>query len=374
MSSSILRTVLGGFCLTTIIAPALALRSYGEREEFGPARDRERTSADKRLMLAYLPDRVYFLQKSWSGPGFQNGNDGVAAYQGDAEAVNRALAEFALLPADTVREIQLLPAPGVSRSLKRQVTQSCDFEFRWSSAESRSRNKNQGVPEIDEAYHEATLVIYVDRAAPSRPLDPRATQWIKDLDSDRFTVRQAAVENLGIQRDAALSMLQESLDAKDVTLEARRRIEQLMKRLEPIHATRLRIPHKIPVFGPDDLLKREAENWRSGDRGASWMAAHQISALAEFTEESFPLLIEMLHDDREQVRDLAVVAFEHLGSRASGVVPALKASAPKKPASGAALTKAFAAVTAEAMTVDPWRQNRQRRAEIAQFLREWKKQ
>jgi hypothetical protein len=364
----IIRTMLGGVCLAVFIAPALALMTFNEREEFGPAREQERKSADKRLALTRLPGRVYLYQKDWQGPLTQYGNHGVAAYQGDAEAANRALGELAQMPADTVREIHLLPAPGVSRSRQRNTVQACDYEIRWSNAWS-----GRGKVRDESGDFEAKMILYIDRAAPPRPLDPRAAQWIKDLDSERFNVRQAAFDNLAEQRDAALPLLQATQGAKDVTLEARRRVEQLLKRLEPIHAARLRLPDKVPVYGPDELLKREAGDWRSGNLAKSWTAANQISTLAEFTEESFPLLIEMLGDDRPQVRDLAAVAFEQLGSRASGAVPALKAASPKmKPESAPALARALAAVTLAPNTEDPWRQNRQRRAEIGQFLRERK--
>jgi hypothetical protein len=362
--------MLGGVCLAVFIAPALALISFNEREEFGPAREPERKSADKkRLTLTCLPGRVYLYQKDWEGPLTQFGNNGVAAYQGDAEAANRALAELAGMPADTVREIHLLPAPGVSRSRQRKMVQACDYEIRWSNVWSPVRGKDQDPP----GEHHATMVLYIDRAAPPRPLDPRAAQWIKDLDSERFNVRQAAFDNLEAERDAALPLLQAAKGVKDVTLETRRRVEQLLKRLEPIHAARLHIPKMIPIYGAEELLKRAAVNWRSGDLAKSWDGANQISALAEFTEESFPLLIEMVGDGRQHVRDLAAAAFEQLGGRASGAAAALKTAAPKmKPESGPALAKALAAVTLAPSSEDSWRQNRQRRAEIGQYLQQRK--
>src|SRR4051794_38792598 len=124
-----LRAMLCGLGLAAVVAPALALISFNEREEFGPARDQERKSADKRATVTCLPGRVYLYQRDWQGSLTQFGNNGVAAYQGDAEAANRALDELAQLPADTVREIHLLPAPGVSRSRQRKSVQPCDYEF-----------------------------------------------------------------------------------------------------------------------------------------------------------------------------------------------------------------------------------------------------
>jgi hypothetical protein len=365
---SFIRPICSGICLIAILAPAFALVTFGEHEEFGPAREKDRTAVGNRLAPAYLPGRVYLLQKHWSGFG-HNRDEGVAAYQGDVEAANGALATFANLPSATVREIHLLPAPGVSRSLKQKVTQACDFEVRWSYVDAWDLGKNKG----PSSHHQATLVIYIDRAAAPGLLDGRAPQWIADLSDARFTVRQAAFDNLEKQRDAALPVLRAARDAKDASLEARRRIEQLLKRLEPIHAARLQLPKSIPVFGPDELLEREAQNWRSGDLARSWHAAEHIAPLAEFTEESLPLLVEMLSDGREQVRDLAVLAFQRLGSRAAGAIPALKAAALMKLEISPSLQKALAAVTTNPPVEGAWRENRQRRAEIAQFLLNLKK-
>src|SRR4051812_31639835 len=102
--------------MIVIATRATAITEYGEREEFGPVRKNERLPMDKRRALAYLPDRVYLLEKHQSiGIGFTK-DEGVAAYQGNVESINRALAELALLPFETVKEIHLLPAPGLNRS------------------------------------------------------------------------------------------------------------------------------------------------------------------------------------------------------------------------------------------------------------------
>jgi hypothetical protein len=349
-------------CLAAVVAPALAQVTFGQWEDFNPAREEDRKAVDKRHTILHLPGRVYLRENHFDGFGHKS-DEGVVAYQGSAEAVNRALIEFGQLPGEVDKEIHLLPAPGVSRSLKQKVVQPCDFEIRWKYVEALQLEKDMA-----SSYWQATFVIYIDRAAPPQPLDSRARKWIEELDDTRFGVRQAAFEQLEKQRDAALPLLRESLEATDLTLERRRRVEQLLKRLEPIHAARLHFPKGTPVVGVDELLKREA-----GERAKSWFPSGAISALAEFTEESFPLLVEMLQDRREHVREAALGAFQRLGSRAAGVAPALKAAEAKAtPDVRAALGKALAAATSAPPVEDAWRQNRQRCAEIAQFLREKK--
>jgi hypothetical protein len=343
----------------------MALVTFSQTEEFGPAPKLETRPSTQRLALAYLPGRVYWLHSTWCGWG-RNRDEGIVAYRGDAVAANHALAEFARLPPATVKEIHLLPGAGISRSVKGNVMQPCDWEIRWSSFESWRERDNQGM----STEHRATMTIYIDRAAALRPVDPRVQQWINDLDGQRFAVRQHAFQNLESQGDAALPWLQKALGAQGITLEARARIERLLTRLKPIHAARLHLPKGIPVVGVDELLRREARNWRSSDLGKSWDTANKLSALAEFTEESFPLLVEMLNDGREQVRDLAVGAFLRLGGRAAAAVPALKAAAPgMTPESRSALAKALTAVAAAPLPEDAWRRNRERRAEIELFLR-----
>ncbi|MCI0641285.1 MAG: hypothetical protein L0Y72_03490 [Gemmataceae bacterium] len=355
-------------CLVAWAAPAAALVEFSQTEEFGPASKTAKKPSDPRFALAYLPGRVYALHSTWSGFG-HNRDEGVVAYEGDAAGANQALAEFGALPAATVKEIHLLPGPGRIRSLKGKLTLHCDWEIRWSSYVPFADEKHFGSPA-----HTAVMTIYVDRAALPRPLDARTLEWINDLDHERFDVRQRAFKNLADQGDAARPLLEKTSEAAPtgaITLEAKCRIDQLLSRLKPIHAARLRLPKGIPVVSIDQLLRREAKNWRSGDLSKSWHASEKISAWAEYTEESMPFLIEMLHDDREQVRDLAVSAFKRLGGRAAATLPALeeaesKAQKPVYRNSLRQVQRALAAATPGAE--DPWRRNREQRAEIEQFL------
>src|SRR5262249_38700044 len=124
------QVLLGCLCVAAFATPTVALTTFSQTEEFGPAPKGEQPPSDRRFRLAYLPGRVYCLRWHWCGFG-HNRHDGVVACQGDVEAANRALAEFALLPPATVKEIHLLPGPGVSRSLKGKVTQRCDWDIRW---------------------------------------------------------------------------------------------------------------------------------------------------------------------------------------------------------------------------------------------------
>lgn len=61
--------------------------------------------------------------------------------------------------------------------------------------------------------------------------EKRLKQWIADLDSDQFTVREKATSELEILGKSALRAMRKALDGKP-TLEMRRRLEQLIERQE----------------------------------------------------------------------------------------------------------------------------------------------
>jgi hypothetical protein len=91
------------------------------------------------------------------------------------------------------------------------------------------------------AQPEKSIPLFRDRLRPFAAADAgKINQWIADLDSRKFPVRQAAVtelEKLGGQAEAAV---QKALDRK-VSLETRRRLEQVLETLQGVPgATTLR--------------------------------------------------------------------------------------------------------------------------------------
>jgi hypothetical protein len=81
-------------------------------------------------------------------------------------------------------------------------------------------------------------VAFVREQLPPVRLDPkRLRQWIEDLDSDRFTVREKATKELRTLEELALPALRR-LVAKKPSLEVRRRAEEIMRQAEPDSPTK----------------------------------------------------------------------------------------------------------------------------------------
>lgn len=299
-----------------LAADARALYTERTTERFGPPPVGVQKSEDKRFALEHLAGRRYWYHHQWAGWSMFQHQVRVAG-EADNDTIVEILEAFAALPmAD--KEIRVLPAPGVTRSADGRKSVACDWQIEWMSHTMLPRGERK----VQTDTQRAVLTLYVARAGTIASADPRTPQWIEDLNDARFAVRQEAFRALGEQGDGALPLLGEAL-TRNPSAEQKTRLEQLVARLKPLHLLRLKMPKGIPVRALDELMKREQENWRRGDLGKSWSAAGMISAWAEHTEDALPLLVEMLQDDREQVRDLAVSAFGRLGRRALSALEAL---------------------------------------------------
>lgn len=350
-----------------LACPVGALVEIGHEEEFGPAPEKGKVPDDKRKALAYLPGRVYCLHQFQHGFGHSQ-DDWLLAFQGDVEGVNAALRAFAAIPGD--KEIRLFPGPGLVRSVGDKVSQGCDWQINRSTHMTLPRGEIKKASET----HTAVMTVFVARARPILPPDPRCAEWIKDLDDPQFPLRQRSFARLAEQGDSALPLFQEAL-ASSQTLEKRIRLEQLIGRLKSIHVARLKILHGIPVVSLDALLQQEKMNWASGDLAKSWYAAQKVSAWADYTEESFSILIDMLDDKREQVRELAEKAFQRLGPRVAQALPALQTAWNKAESTGKTLGKEWISVTRHAslhsspQADESWRRNRELRVEIEAYCK-----
>src|SRR5262249_53779193 len=90
-------------------------------------------------------------------------------------------------------------------------------------------------------------------AGKLRPLaaaDPRLRRLVRDLDATRFPVREQAARELEDLGDLAEPALRQALTAK-LTLEARRRIEKLLAKLDavPTSPARLRSLQALALAG-----------------------------------------------------------------------------------------------------------------------------
>jgi hypothetical protein len=253
---------------------------------------------------------------------------------------NAALATFATLPAKD-KLIRLVPGPGAVRSMDGKTSYPCDWEVRWTRYIEKT---GDGRPKTSVT-RGAVLTLYIARVEPIGKPDPRVSRWVRELDDDSFPVREKASQALAGQGDAALPALRAGLEGSP-TLELRRRIERLLDRLKPIHLSHVKLPRGVRTVSLDALLEEAETSWRSGNVARTWEAATQFTEWAEHSEDTFALLVEALRDDRVQVRDLAVKAFERLGHRGAGALAKLEAASnTRAPGPRDAVKKAVQAVS-----------------------------
>jgi hypothetical protein len=343
------------------------LVTHYKREEVGPAKDaRLPPGAGPEATFQFSPLRCYWRASGWDGWGVSH-HEVLAAFRGDVDEANAALVTFAALPMKD-KVVRLFPGPGAVRSADGKTSYPCDWQVHWTRHTMHPRGERTKSSES----RTAVMTLYIARAEPLPKPDPRAARWIKELNDDSFRARENASRALAGLGDAALPALRAALD-RGPSLEQRRRIERLLDRLKPIHLSRVKPPKGVRVVSLDGLMKEAESDWRSGNLGQSWLAASQFMEWAEYSEDTFPLLVEALRNDREQVRELAEKAFARLGHRGVGALARLKAAPDVRiPGARAALQKAIRAVSergdksaAEAY----WRQNRRLRAAIAEYCR-----
>jgi WD40 repeat protein len=94
----------------------------------------------------------------------------------------------------------------------------------------------------------ATLALVQKALAPVRTADPkRLARLIGDLQSDRFAVRDAAAQELEDLAEAAGPALRAARD-EPLSLEARRRLESVLEKLDTLSAKRLRSLRALEVL------------------------------------------------------------------------------------------------------------------------------
>jgi hypothetical protein len=106
-----------------------------------------------------------------------------------------------------------------------------DVEALWTDLGGDDAGKAaQGIQKLATAPKQLVPFL-AERIKPAAPPDPqKLEQWIKDLDSDKFTTRDQASRELEKLGELAVSPL-EKLLAGQPTLETRKRAEQLLEKL-----------------------------------------------------------------------------------------------------------------------------------------------
>jgi hypothetical protein len=95
---------------------------------------------------------------------------------------------------------------------------------------------------------EPARALFRERLRPAPAADTaQIERWIRDLDSDRFAVRQQAADELARRVDVAEPALRRALAGKQ-SLEVRQRLEQLLARLTNLSPEALRGLRAIEVL------------------------------------------------------------------------------------------------------------------------------
>lgn len=304
------RALLGLLAALVLPGPAFALRHIivgnaplGPGPGFGT----------ELLAALNVEERVFLMEHDGSHTVY---------FQGGPKALNQAFRHFAALPADR-REIILLPGPP-----KPLAYDKAPIPYDWVLyIPAGPENRRHTWP----VERRTTLTVYIPEPPPPAPADPKAVrQWIADLGSDDFKVRERAARELAARGPSAAGLLREALRGKP-TAEARDRIEKLLAGVSrEIRVDVLELPAGVPLVCLDDLLAQARKKLADKD---PVIRGHGALALVECdppAEEVLPELEKVLttETDANPVAG-AVWAAYRLGAGAKPLLPALRAAAKK---------------------------------------------
>ncbi|MGH7606858.1 MAG: HEAT repeat domain-containing protein, partial [Gemmatimonadales bacterium] len=291
--------------------PGLALALATEHHGNAPIGPQWNFPADV-LGVANLKSRTYWREIN---------GDPTFCFRGNTAALNKALDAFAKIGGE--KEILLLPGPGDVRTLVERNPVPCDWELHAPSGLYAVTARREKGTEVMTKH--PRLTIHVTFAAPPAPPDVKQVErWIADLDNDNFDRREKATKELEkLGRDAAPA-LRKALEGEPGA-EKRRRIEQLLEKLDGIDLQLLRLPAGARLLTLESLRERYVKGLKSDDPTIRGMAATGLGELARYTDAVVPTLLETLKADRhEYVRRSAAGALSRLGKRGADALPVLK--------------------------------------------------
>jgi RNA polymerase sigma factor (sigma-70 family) len=244
-------------------------------EDFGRVGMLRRTGADTLVNAIDLDSRVYSVWRNGTETFF---------YRGKAPAANAALRKYAAVKGGP-RRLIVLPGPADVQTL---AGKSVAFDWQIHVA---------GVLlEPAFATKHAVLTVRINTLKP-RPVDAqKAEQWLKELDSDLFDVRDAAYAELRKLGNDARPALRAALGSQRA-LETRRRIESLLDRLPALDLTELEVPLGVIVLGAGDLIAQGLEDLKSRDRDVRSSAIQELSGLARFSDQVVLVLTAVAEQD-----------------------------------------------------------------------------
>jgi HEAT repeat protein len=237
-------------------------------------------------------------------------------------ALNQALEVFAKIPGP--KEILLLPGPSDVRTLVERKPVPCDWDLRAPDGFYVHFARQEKGTEV--MIKHPRLTIYVNFAGPSAPADAKQVeQWIAELNSDQFSVRERAtreLEKLGRSAGAYLRKAKENRPSP----EQLRRIDALLDKLVGIDLEQIRFPAGVKLVCSKDLRDRYLEGLKNDSGEIRGHAVGGLGELARFTDDVIPTILDALKSDKhEYVRRYAASTLAALGKRSATALPTLKA-------------------------------------------------
>jgi len=256
------------------------------------------------LNVVNLQSRVY---SRWV-----NGNEKFY-YRGNAQDLNDALRKFAAVK-DDIRQLILLPGPEKTQSFARKTV-----EFDW------QLHVPSGIYKAVSKRSHVVMTVYIKATKPRIIEDHKQIdKWIADLKSDVFQTRDKARQELQKLGTDAKPFLREALKT-NLVLEARKRIQGLLEKLQDLDVTDLEIPKGITVLTVDDLVAVHLKGLKDTNSTVRGMAIQDLIRLVSYSDKVMPALTDMLQKEKhEWVRRVAASCLAGVGEQAKAALPALK--------------------------------------------------
>jgi HEAT repeats len=303
------------FLLVCLLLTALPLQALGlatEHHGNAPIGPGWNFPADV-VRVANLPSRVYWREIN---------GDPMFFFRGNTAALNQALEAFAQIQGE--KEILLVPAPSDVRTLVERKPVPCDWELHAPNGFYVHFARQEKGTQVMTKH--PRLTIYVTFAGTAPSVDAKqVTQWIAELNSEQFTVRDNANKELEKLGRAAASLLRKAKEGRP-SPEQLRRIDALLDKLVGIDLDQIRFPAGVKIVSPRELRSRYVEGLKSDSGDIRGHALGGLGEQARFTDQVIPILVDALKNDKhEYVRRSAASALARLGKRSTAALPTLKA-------------------------------------------------
>ena len=260
------------------------------------------------LKIVNVHARVYWFEV--------NGNP-FFFFKGGPKELNEGLQAFADLKADK-KEIILMAGLGGTKTFDGKPV-----AFDW-SVHVPMGLRLDGDSEVADT--RATFTIYIPNPLPAGKVDAdKVRQWIADLNSDDFKVRDKASAELEALGSPVAAGLREALKTAPAA-EARERLERVLDRVSgAIRLDVLKIPEGIPVIGVESLLERARKELSNKDSYVRGRAATSLRPRGVGAAEIVPDLEKVLKEEKHEYPLRCAMSIAcHVGTAGKPLLPALR--------------------------------------------------